>query len=162
MTFVRRRTWLGARGGRRLTLALPCMTALALSLAACASSNTRSEGLEPATLPAELRADYAVFAQRCSKCHSLDRPLTSGISDENYWLLYVSRMRRQPGSGITQEDAAPILRFLHYYSLEQQRKHEKAPPPATSGSEVSGFGKKGRPAALATARFGEEGAQQKE
>jgi|RhiMethySRZTD1v2_1073278.scaffolds.fasta_scaffold37372_2 hypothetical protein len=111
-------------------------TALAaLPMAGCGSSTTHSEGLEPATLPAELRADYAVFAQRCSKCHSLARPLNSGISDENYWSLYVARMRRQPGSGISQEDAAPILRFLHYYSMEQLRKNEKpVPPPATSGA----------------------------
>jgi hypothetical protein len=112
--------------------------ALALSAAGCGSSATRSEGLEPSTLPAELRADYAVFAQRCSKCHSLARPLTSGISDENYWALYVARMRRQPGSGITLEDAGPILRFLHYYSIEQLRKNEKpVSPPASSGGAMS-------------------------
>src|SRR5262245_47688535 len=81
--------------------------AIALSLFGCGSSATHSEGLEPSTLPVELRADYAVFAQRCSKCHSLARPLNSGISDENYWSLYVARMRRQPGSGISQEDAGP-------------------------------------------------------
>lgn len=114
------------------------MAAVGLSMAACGSSATHSEGLEPATLPAELRADYAVFAQRCSKCHSLARPLNSGISDENYWSLYVARMRRQPGSGISQEDAGPILRFLHYYSVEQLRKNDKAvPPPAMSGSTLS-------------------------
>jgi hypothetical protein len=115
--------------------------ALALSMVGCGSSASRSEGLEPTTLPAELRADYAIFAQRCSKCHSLSRPLTSGISDENYWSLYVARMRRQPGSGITQEDAGPILRFLHFYSLEQVRKNEKGvPPPAMSGSAPSQTG----------------------
>jgi mono/diheme cytochrome c family protein len=107
------------------------------SLLGCSSAATHAEGLEPATLPVELRADYAVFAQRCSKCHSLARPLNSGISDENYWSLYVARMRRQPGSGISQEDAEPILRFLHYYSVEQTRKPEKAvPPPATSSSRL--------------------------
>ena len=119
------------RGARRWA------AALALPLIGCGSSATHSEGVEPASLPAELRADYAVFAQRCSKCHSLARPLNSGISDENYWSLYVARMRRQPGSGISQEDASPILRFLHYYSLEQLRKNEKAPPPVTSGSTLS-------------------------
>jgi hypothetical protein len=114
------------------------LTALTVAFTGCGSSATHSEGLEPATLPAELRADYAVFAQRCSKCHSLARPLNSGISDENYWSMYVARMRRQPGSGISQEDAAPILRFLHYYSLEQLRKNEKAVPPAApSGSTLS-------------------------
>ena len=118
--------------------ALRAIAVLALSMLGCGSSATHSEGLEPASLPAELRADYAVFAQRCSKCHSLARPLNSGISDENYWSLYVARMRRQPASGISQEDASPILRFLHYYSLEQLRKNEKAvPPPATSASTSS-------------------------
>ena len=111
--------------------------AVLASATGCGSSATHSEGLEPSTLPVELRADYAVFAQRCSKCHSLARPLNSGISDENYWSLYVARMRRQPGSGISQEDAGPILRFLHYYSLEQLRKNDKSdkavPPPASSG-----------------------------
>ena len=102
----------------------------------CATSGR--EGLDIAQLPEVVRPDYQLFARRCSKCHSLARPLNSGISDENYWSLYVARMRRQPGSGISQEDAGPILRFLHYYSLEQLRKNEKAvPPPVTSGSTLS-------------------------
>jgi hypothetical protein len=100
-------------------------------LPAC-SSGARSEGLDPSTLPGDVRADYAVFAQRCSKCHSLARPLSSGISDDNYWSRYVTRMRRQPGSGISELDAGPILRFLHYYSLEQQRKN--APPAPSAGA----------------------------
>ncbi|HMJ53432.1 MAG TPA: hypothetical protein VK540_15205 [Polyangiaceae bacterium] len=128
----------GVLRGRRRTDARRWVGALALCAVACGSSATHSEGLEPAALPAELRTDYAIFAQRCSKCHSLARPLNSGISDENYWSLYVARMRRQPGSGISQEDAGPILRFLHYYTVEQQHKNEKAvPPPAMSGSTAS-------------------------
>jgi hypothetical protein len=36
-------------------------------------------------------------------------------------------MRLQPGSGIAAQDAPPILRFLHYYTLEQQRlKRQRA------------------------------------
>jgi hypothetical protein len=34
-------------------------------------------------------------------------------------------MRRQPGSGITEEDARVVLRFLHYYSLDQKRLKQK-------------------------------------
>lgn len=106
-----------------------------VSLAAsCAGAGFRSEGLEPSTLPGDVRADYAVFAHRCSKCHSLARPLSSGISDMGYWSMYVARMRRQPGSGITQDDAIAILRFLRYYSLEQQRK--KGPAATASASQV--------------------------
>jgi hypothetical protein len=97
-------------------------------LAAGASSGCHGE--EPpsdtANLPEGVRADYAVFAQRCSKCHSLSRPLNSGIVDDEYWAMYVARMRRQPESGISPDDARTILRFLHYYSAEQRRKKEEA------------------------------------
>lgn len=124
------------RAHRRALRAL-LTASLGWFLLGCRASVNHSDGLEPSSLPAELRADYAVFAQRCSKCHALARPLNSGITDENYWVRYVAKMRRQPASGITQEDAAPILRFLRYYSLEQTRKNEKgdadekiAPPPA--------------------------------
>ncbi len=61
------------------------------------------------------------LARRCSKCHSLSRPLGSGITDDAVWIAYVDKMRRQPGSGISPQDAGPILRFLHYYSSEQRR-----------------------------------------
>jgi hypothetical protein len=94
----------------------------AIAQTACPSPDARSETIDPATLPQEVRADYEVFAQRCSKCHSLSRPLNSGIVDDDYWALYVARMRRQPASGISLEDSRVILRFLHYYSLDQVRK----------------------------------------
>ncbi len=85
--------------------------------------------------PADVRADYTVFAQRCSKCHSLARPLESGIDSDEYWRLYVERMRRQPGSGITVADTVPILRFLHAYSAEVKRRKGEtstAEPASTS------------------------------
>jgi hypothetical protein len=88
--------------------------ALALLLAGCATS--APDGLDANVLPDAVRADYALFARRCSKCHSLARPLLSGITDDAAWERYVARMRRQPGSGITREDVPPILRFLHYYA----------------------------------------------
>ena len=114
MTSFRGRALFAAQGEHGPFGGRSWLTALALSFAGCAASAPHSEGLEPATLPVELRADYAVFAQRCSKCHSLARPLNSGISDENFWSLYVARMRRQPGSGISQEDELKRLRTLGY------------------------------------------------
>ena len=93
---------------------------LVSSLAACASTMERSEGLDASAVAPEERADYALYAERCSKCHSLARSLNSGITDDGFWRMYVERMRRQPGSGITQEDTVPILRFLHWYSQKQK------------------------------------------
>jgi hypothetical protein len=112
---------------RRLVWAAACGL-LVLLLAGCPGE--RSEGLDPSTLPADVRADYAVFSQRCSKCHSLARPLNSGIDDDEFWAMYVARMRRQPGSGISPEDSVVVLRFLHYYSLEERRKKGLPPLPS--------------------------------
>jgi len=86
------------------------------ALGACASTMELSEGMDLSAVPPEQQADYAVFAQRCSKCHSLARPLNSGITDDAYWRMYVEKMKRQPGSGITENDRPPILRFLHWYA----------------------------------------------
>ncbi len=112
-----------------LCIGLACATCMA----ACAGWLGGTESIDPTTLPENLRADYAVFAERCSKCHSLARPLSSGIDDDDYWAMYVARMRRQPASGISQEDTVVILRFLHYYSEEQRakkaRKREALSPP---------------------------------
>jgi hypothetical protein len=91
-------------------------------LAGCAASLGRGDGLDADRLPPEVRPDYALFAQRCSKCHSLARPLQSGIDDDDFWRRYVARMRQQPGSGISEEDSTVILRFLHYFSVEQRKK----------------------------------------
>lgn len=91
-------------------------------LAACSEPIARrGDGLDAERLPESVRADYAVFAQKCSKCHTLARPLNSGIEDNEHWDRYVARMRRQPSSGISEEDTRPILRFLYYYSLERRR-----------------------------------------
>jgi hypothetical protein len=119
-----------------------CVLGLALALGGCATTNR--EGLDVAQLPEDVRSDYALFARRCSKCHSLARPLDSGIVDDQVWVAYVNKMRRQPGSGISPQDAAPILRFLHFYSSEQRRikrDHDEASgdaaTPASSGTPGS-------------------------
>jgi len=83
-----------------------------------------TDGVEVARLPPEMRDDYAIFADRCSKCHSLARPLTSGIDDDEYWRRYVARMKRQPSSGITEDDTPRILNFLYYYSAQLRAKKQ--------------------------------------
>lgn len=82
------------------------------------------DGVDPSSVAPERREDYALFAQRCSKCHSLSRALDNGPASDRFWERYVDRMRHQPGSGIAPEDVPGILRFLHYYSEAQ------ASPPA--------------------------------
>jgi hypothetical protein len=124
---------------RRAAFALVALLGLLVGSADCAGWLARSEGLDVATIPDTVRPDYDLFALRCSKCHSLARPLSSGIDDDDYWAMYVARMRRQPGSGISLEDTVSILRFLHYYSEEQIRrkgKHEAPPLPPPAASDA--------------------------
>ena len=76
-----------------------------------------------------------MFARKCSKCHSLARPLNAQIVDDEQWVNYVNRMRRQPGSAISPQDTVPILRFLHWYSFESKTPDAGtfAPSPALDG-----------------------------
>ena len=103
----------------------PPMLSLAIAVgvlvAACPGAR-RSEGLDRSTIPAAVQDDYDVFAQRCSKCHSLSRPIDSGIDDDEYWKAYVARMRRMPSSGISAGDEEVILRFLRWFSADLRAK----------------------------------------
>ena len=100
----------------------------------------QKDSLDPSTLPENIRPDYAIFVHRCSKCHSLARPLNANITDDEQWVHYVARMRHQPGSGITETDEANILRFLRYYAADLRRKEAEKnatalatpPPPAST------------------------------
>lgn len=98
----------------------------AVVLAACGS---RTEGLDRTKVPDDLKSDYDLFAHKCSKCHGLARPLQSRITDDEQWVAYVHRMRRQPGSGINYDDEVHILRFLRYYAAELRAKQGKGGAP---------------------------------
>jgi hypothetical protein len=117
-----RRRWLGR-------VAAAAATAIAPLVVGCPSPR---DGLDRTSLPDDVRGDYDLFAQRCSKCHALARPLDSGIRDDVWWARYVARMRRMPSSGISEGDTVPILRFLHWYStspLSPAATVVVAPPP---------------------------------
>ena len=110
---------------RTWACALVTTMSVIATLASCATTPQRlrasGDGLDVSSLPEEHRADYELFAQRCSKCHSLARPLDNGHIEDRFWEHYVDRMRHMPGSGISPEEATQILRFLHFYSREVQQ-----------------------------------------
>jgi hypothetical protein len=112
------------------------LASFAMISALSCSQRPGSESAYATRLPDAIRPSYELFAHRCSKCHSLARPLDSGIDDDASWELYVDRMRRQPGSGISMSDRAPILAFLRYYALKQRRQRAAAsaePSPDAQG-----------------------------
>lgn len=116
--------WLWCSRGVRVVIALAV-----LGTATGCSSLQRGESLDPTTLPTEVRGDYEVFANRCSRCHPLARPLNARVSEDSHWRLYVARMRRMPGSGITLEDTPKILNFLYWW----RQHHDDAPRTSVDG-----------------------------
>ena len=56
-------------------------------------------------------------ARRCTACHDIDRVLDATPSHPDWWEIYVERMRRMRGSGISASDGDVILRCLVYRSF---------------------------------------------
>lgn len=107
------------------------LLAVAVATISCAGSSVRSgDQIDVSGYPAEIRDAYRVFAVRCSRCHTLARPLNARIRDEQHWVRYVTRMRRNPSSGINSKDAEIILEFLLYYTkqVEAEEAEREAPP----------------------------------
>lgn len=121
---------------------------LVLSLGAgiaigCATtvSNRTGDTLDVSQYPPEIRDAYKVFAVRCSRCHTLARPLNARIRDPQQWVRYVQRMRLNPASGINAKNGEIILRFLLYYMHEREKERgeqdtESELPPEGPGAEA--------------------------
>ncbi len=125
-------------------LALAC--ALGAALFACIGGGSgRRGGLPEATIqsfPPDVAEAYQLFAVRCSRCHTLARPLDASITDYHHWEEYVARMRHHAGSGISPRDAERILVFLKYYTDLKVKQlegdaPETPPPPAPPPDEKS-------------------------
>lgn len=76
--------------------------------------------IDVGSYPAEQQRAYSQFAQKCSKCHTLARPINSSLTSDD-WLAYVARMSRKPGSGISPGDGDVILAFLTFDSARRER-----------------------------------------
>jgi hypothetical protein len=87
------------------------MTIALVSVLACAGS-TSSRLNPPAGAPPDIQAACAVAAHRCTQCHTIDRVLLARVESPRHWEYYVTRMRRQPHSGISADDERIILRCL--------------------------------------------------
>jgi len=88
----------------------------ALAIASC--TRRRLELLpasEQAHTPPAIREACALAEARCSRCHDLERIQLAHPALVD-WPVYVDRMRRMPGSGITVEDASTVVRCLTWIS----------------------------------------------
>jgi hypothetical protein len=104
-----------------ISMATGLVLALTLTAGEDPGHDARDDGpdkIDVSTYPAEQKAHYPVFMQKCSKCHPAARAINSHF-DSSDWKRYMKKMIRRPNSGINEEQAAEIYEFLKYYSGRQ-------------------------------------------
>jgi len=97
---------------------IAALAALQLTLAAGDEADARDKGadkIDVSGYPKEQQERYAIFAQKCSKCHPLARAINSRFTADE-WKRYIKRMVRRTGAGVTDEQSQDIFEFLKFYS----------------------------------------------
>jgi hypothetical protein len=119
---------------RGMMKVFPWLAALLVG-AAFAAGGRGPETVDVSAYPAEQQKNYQTFQVRCSKCHTLARPLNSRLRGEG-WRAYIRKMMRKAGSGIDDGDSKAIFSFLEYYyqrrdgvTVDQPLPKEAAPQP---------------------------------
>jgi hypothetical protein len=72
--------------------------------------------LDVSGYPPEQQARYPLFVSKCSKCHTLARPINTRFEPAR-WKRYARKMIRKPNSGINEEHARELFEFLKYYAV---------------------------------------------
>jgi len=73
--------------------------------------------------PAPMQKSYKIFASKCSKCHTIARPINTMMTKPE-WERYVKRMMHKPNSGISDTQGKEIFEFLVY---DQENRKDKNP-----------------------------------
>lgn len=82
-----------------------------------------AKAIDVSKYPKEMQDIYKKdFSKKCSKCHSLGRPVNISKTPEE-WDKYVDKMMKKPNSGIDKATAGRIKEFLIYD--QKNRKNKK-------------------------------------
>jgi cytochrome c5 len=79
--------------------------------------------IDVGSYPAEQQKGYKVFSDKCSKCHTIARPINTTMTKDE-WSRYVKRMMHKPNSGISDSQGKTIFEFLAY---DQESRKDKNP-----------------------------------
>jgi hypothetical protein len=124
----------------------PGLAAAILALAGCAgmmaqTSNVKlpqdkgPDKIDVSGYPPEMQKSYRVFADKCSKCHTIARPINTTMAREE-WERYVKRMMHKPNSGINDKQGKEIFEFITYDETNRKAKDPKSFFPALSDEEI--------------------------
>lgn len=76
--------------------------------------------IDVTTYSPKMQETYELFTRKCSRCHTVARPINSAFSVEE-WRKYVHKMMKKPGSGLTPKTADKIIEFLIYDSQHREK-----------------------------------------
>ena len=85
--------------------------------------------------PAATQTAYKLFASKCSKCHTLARPINTMMKRDE-WQRYVMRMMHKPNSGISDSQGKTIFEFLAYDQENRKDKNPSAFSKSLSDDEI--------------------------
>jgi mono/diheme cytochrome c family protein len=97
--------------------------------------------IDVSAYPAPMQAAYKLFSAKCSKCHTIARPLNTMMKRDE-WERYVKRMMHKPNSGIGDAQGKQIFDFVVFDQTERKDKNPKAFFPALSDEEIEKLNKK--------------------
>jgi mono/diheme cytochrome c family protein len=121
------------------TITLVCLSA-PLFLAAQSSNVTLPQDKGPdkinvSAYPPDQQKGYKVFLDKCSKCHTIARPINT-IMTLPEWSRYVKRMMHKPNSGISDSQGKTIYEFLAYDEENRKDKNPSAFSKSLSDEEI--------------------------
>jgi mono/diheme cytochrome c family protein len=85
--------------------------------------------------PPDQQKGYKVFTDKCSKCHTIARPINTAMSKDE-WSRYVKRMMHKPNSGISDTQGKTIFEFLAYDQENRKDKNPSAFSKSLSDEEI--------------------------
>lgn len=94
-----------------------------------------SNSINVSSYPAEQQKGYKVFTDKCSKCHTIARPINTMMTTAE-WERYVKRMMHKPNSGINDAQGKTIFEFLSYDQANRKDKNPSAFFKALSDEEI--------------------------
>jgi cytochrome c5 len=123
-----------------ITIRAAILLALPLLLAAQTSNVTLPQDKGPnkidvSSYPPAQQAAYKVFSAKCSKCHTIARPINTSMTRDE-WERYVKRMMHKPNSGISDAQGKEIFDFLIYDQTQRKDKNPKAFYPALTDEQI--------------------------
>jgi hypothetical protein len=92
--------------------------------------------IDVSAYPAPMQGTYKLFSTKCSKCHTIARPINTMMKRDE-WERYVKRMMHKPNSGISDNQGKQIFDFLVFDQTERKDKNPKAFFPALSDEEIA-------------------------